>query len=301
MTYSIIARDRSTGHMGVAIQSHSFSIATGPLWAEPGVGVVVTQMMIEPSYGPRGLSLMRAGASAADALAALIAADAAAATRQVAMLDAAGRAAVYTGAACLAAAGQSAGDGVSAQGTILSSERTPAAMLRAFEQARGDLAERLVAALDAGERTGGDLRGMRSAALLVVAAQDTGRPWIDRVVELSVPDHPAPLVELRRLVSLQRLFARAGRALETALAGDMAAGLVDYSALAREAPDDPDLAFRHGLLLALAGQPREARRRFDVCYRLHDGWVEAVRRLPAAGYLPDDPALLEEILPSRTR
>jgi uncharacterized Ntn-hydrolase superfamily protein len=298
MTYSIVGRDPATGELGVAIQSHYFSVASGAVWGEPGVGVVVTQMMLEPSYGPRGLALMRAGASASDALAKLVAQDGAAATRQVAMLDATGRAAAYTGAACVAAAGQSEGEGVSAQGAILSSERTPAEMVRAFEEARGDLAERLVDALGAGERAGGDLRGMRSAALIVVAAKETGRPWIDRVVELSVPDHPNPISELRRLVTMQRLFARAGRALDAALAGDMAAGLAEYASLAREAPDDPDLAFRHGLLLTLAGKPREARRRFDVCYRLHDGWAEAVRRLPMAGYIADDPAVMGEILPS---
>lgn len=205
-TYSIVARDPATGEMGVAVQSHWFSVGAIVPWAEAGVGAVATQSFVEPSYGPLGLALMRAGRSAPEALKALVSTDAGEAVRQVAMVDAEGRVAAHTGANAIFAAGHREGEGYSTQANMMENATVWDAMARAFESAEGDLAERLLAALEAAEGEGGDLRGRQSAAIVVVSATSTGKPWVDRKFDLRVEDHPTPVPELRRLVRLQRAY-----------------------------------------------------------------------------------------------
>src|SRR3712207_3471501 len=180
-TYSIVARDPATGDMGVAVQSHWFSVGSIVTWAEAGVGAVATQSFVDPSYGRNGLDLMRGGAGAEDALKTLLARDEGREVRQVAMLDARGRVAAHTGAKCIEAAGHQTGRDYSVQANLMSNPRVWPAMARAFETSKGDLADRLLAALDAAERAGGDIRGKQSAALLVVKAQPSGKPWADRI------------------------------------------------------------------------------------------------------------------------
>ncbi len=204
MTYSIVARDPQTGELGVAVQSCYFSVGTIVPWAEAGVGAVTTQSFVDPAYGPLGLELMRRGKSAPEALQTLIEIDPGAEVRQVAMIDAAGRVAVHTGTQCLEAAGHCLGEQVSTQANLMARETVWNAMLAAFSQATGDLASRLLAALDAAEAEGGDRRGKQSAAMLIVRAQPTGKLWLDRVVDLRVEDHPDPVNELRRIFTLQR-------------------------------------------------------------------------------------------------
>src|SRR5688572_1205291 len=185
-TYSIVARDARTGELGVAVQSHWFSVGPIVPWAESGVGAVATQSLVEVSYGPLGLERMRAGASAPEALAALVAADTNAAVRQVAMVDAKGRVGTHTGDRCIAFAGHTTGEAFSVQANLMASERVWPAMAAAFEKAEGDFAERLLAALDAGEAAGGDIRGKQSAALLIVRGTPSGRPWADRLYDLRI-------------------------------------------------------------------------------------------------------------------
>jgi uncharacterized Ntn-hydrolase superfamily protein len=210
-TYSVVARDAATGDLGVAVQSHWFSVGSLVTWAEAGVGAVATQSFVDPAYGPLGLGLMRAGKSAREALDGLLAADAGRDVRQVAMVDAKGVVAVHTGKKCIEAAGHATGAGWSVQANLMASERVWPAMARAMEQARGDLAERMLAALEAAEAAGGDIRGRQSAALLVVRGASSGRPWADRAVELRVEDHPRPLEELRRLLRVHRAFDHMNR------------------------------------------------------------------------------------------
>src|SRR6185503_11298576 len=205
-TYSIVARDPSTGELGVAVQSHWFSVGSNVSWAEAGVGAVATQSFIDPAYGPLGLQLMRAGRSAPDALKALLAGDAQRDVRQAGMVDAQGRAATHTGALCIPAAGGQEGKEYVVQANLMDKPTVWPAMARAYEAAKGDLADRLLAALDAAEAEGGDIRGRQSAAIVVVKAKSSGRPWADRVFDLRVEDNAAPLVELRRLVKLQRAY-----------------------------------------------------------------------------------------------
>ena len=169
-TYSIVARDPRTGEMGVAVQSHWFGVGTIVAWAEAGVGAVATQSFVEPAYGPRGLELMRTGLSAPDALKALLAADPAEAVRQIAFVDSQGRVATHTGARCVACAGHLAGAHFSVQANMMLNDAVVPAMRRAFEASSGPLAERLMAALEAAEAAGGDIRGRQAAAILVVPA-----------------------------------------------------------------------------------------------------------------------------------
>lgn len=292
MTYSIVARDPETGALGGAMQSHFFNAGPWVLFAEPGVGLIASQMMAERAYGSRGLAAMRDGRGAAHALAMARATDPASAIRQVAMLDASGRVAGFTGASCVAYSSQAIGDGIAAQAAMCRSPDTARLMLEGFRAAAGTFAERLVAALDAAEREGGDLRGQKSAAIVIVAGTRSAEPWRDTLMDLHVEDSPRPVEELHRLVVLHHFHGRANTALELALAGNASKALALLDDLEHEDADDPDVAFRHALVLVLAGAVSRARERLESCYRLHDGWRETVRRLPAAGLLPDDPALI---------
>ena len=295
MTYSILARDRDTGALGAATQSHFFNAGPWVLSAAAGVGIVAAQMMAERAYGARGLAAMGVGASAAEALVLARDADPGHATRQVAMLDTAGRVASFTGAACLAHSSQASAEGVVTLAAMCSSTDTAQAMLEAFLTAHGPFAERLVRALEAAEREGGDLRGQRAAAVRIVAGRVSAEPWRDESLDIHVEDSPRPLEELRRLVVLHRFHGRANTALDLALSGEATESLALFEELERENADDPDVAFRHALVLTLTGAIARARERLESCYRLHDGWREMVRRLPAAGLLPADPALIEAL------
>jgi uncharacterized Ntn-hydrolase superfamily protein len=203
VTYSIVARDKQTGELGVAVQSRAFNTGAVVPWGAPGVGVVATQSYTEMSYGPLGLDLLRGGKSPAEALAELVAADDDSAYRQVAILDAQGRVAVHVGESCIPAAGFAAGDGFSAQANMVDSERVWQAMAEAFEGSEGPLAERLLSALDAAEEAGGDWRGRQAGGILVVGPE--GQPW-KREVDLRVDDHADPLGELRRLLRLGNAY-----------------------------------------------------------------------------------------------
>jgi uncharacterized Ntn-hydrolase superfamily protein len=212
-TYSIVARDPATGELGVAVQSHWFSVGSIVTWAEAGVGAVATQSFVDPAYGPRALELMRRGVPAPEALEQLVAKDAQRDGRQVAMIDAQGRVSAYTGKSAIAAAGHHVGRTFSVQANMMANGTVWPAMAEAFESTQGDLADRMLAALEAAEQAGGDIRGRQSAAILIVKAKGTGRPWAgaDRLFDLRVEDHQAPVGELRRLIRLQRAYAHANR------------------------------------------------------------------------------------------
>jgi uncharacterized Ntn-hydrolase superfamily protein len=206
MTYSIVGRDEKTGELGVAVQSRAFGVGICA-WARPGVGAVATQSFTEKSYGPKGLDLLAAGRPPAEALAELIEADERRDFRQVAFLAADGRTAAHTGAACVPDCGDTARDGVSAQGNMLGSAAVWDAAADAFESADGTLAERLLDALDAAEAAGGDFRGREAAALVVVSGDAAEEPWT-RVFDLRVDNHPDPLGELRRLHLMAATYRR---------------------------------------------------------------------------------------------
>jgi uncharacterized Ntn-hydrolase superfamily protein len=292
VTYSIVARDDRSGELGVAVQSHYFGVGSIVSWAEAGVGAIATQSVADPAYGPRGLDLMRAGASAPEALHRLLAEDQGEPVRQVAVVDRHGRVAVHTGARCIREAGHRIADGVSAQANIMARTTVPDAMIGAYRAAEGDLAERLLAALEAAEGEGGDLRGRQSAALVVVAPRASGTPAEDRLMDVRVEDHTDPVRELRRLVGLRRAYGRVDAGDQLAAAGDVEGALAEYAAAHTEQPGSAELAFWHGVALAANGREQEARTLLERAYREGDGWRELLRRLPAAGLFPDDPELV---------
>ncbi|MGE5237132.1 MAG: DUF1028 domain-containing protein [Acidobacteriota bacterium] len=295
-TYSIVARDPVSGEMGVAVQSHWFSVGSVVPWAEAGVGAVATQSFVAPSYGPLGLDLMRAGRSAPDALAGLLAADRDRDVRQVAMIDAHGKVAAFTGARCIAAAGHASGDNFSVQANLMDNAAVWPAMKAAFESAHGDLADRMLAALDAAQAAGGDIRGRQAAALLVVRGTSTGRPWADRRFDLRVEDDPDPLVELHRLLVLARAYEHMNRGDELSTEAKWDEAGREYGAAAKLAPQIAELPFWHAVTLAAAGRLDEARPLFADVFNREPRWRELVPRLPAAGLLPNDPKLVGAIV-----
>lgn len=295
-TYSIVARDPATGELGVAVQSHWFSVGSVVSWAEAGVGAVATQSFVDPSYGPLGLALMRSGRPAPDSLRALLAGDAQRDVRQVGLVDAQGRTATHTGTLCIPAAGGQTGEGYAVQANLMEKPTVWPAMARAYEAARGDLAERMLAALEAAEGEGGDIRGRQSAALVVVKAQSTGRPWADRVFDLRVEDHPQPLVELRRLVRLQRAYNHMTAGDDCVAVADWECAEREYGAARALEPDHAEMAFWYGVALATAGKLDSARPLFAQAFAADPRWRELVRRLPEVNQLPRDPKLIESIL-----
>lgn len=298
-TYSIVARDPATGELGVAVQSHWFSVGSMVSWAEAGVGAVATQSFVDPSYGPLGLSLMKAGRAAPDALAALLAGDANRDVRQVGMVDAEGRAATHTGGLCIPAAGGQAGKAYAVQANLMEKATVWPAMARAYEAATGDLADRLLAALDAAQAEGGDIRGRQSAAIVVVKSRSTGRPWADRVFDLRVEDHEDPLGELRRLVRLQRAYNHMSAGDDCVAVADWACAEREYGAARSLEPAHAEMAFWYGVALATAGKLEAARPLFAQAFAADPHWRELVRRLPDVKQLPKDPQLLDAILSIR--
>jgi len=292
-TYSIVARDAATGELGVAVQSNYFAVGTDVSWAEPGVGAIATQGIVEVAYGPKGLALLARGASAPEALGELVAGDPLAALRQAAIVDAEGRAAAHTGSACVSACAHALGDGCSVQGNMLASDAVWQAMLPAFEKREGDLAERLMATLEAAERAGGDVRGRQSAALLVVSGERQAHHWEGTSFDLHVEDHPRPLEELRRLLTLRRAYALFQEARRTFGAGDLDAALAMVMRARKLQPNDSQFVFWTGVALANSGRPEQARQWFAEAFRENDAWRELGRRLCQAGLYTGDPSLLE--------
>ncbi len=295
-TFSIVARDAATGEMGVAVQSHWFSVGSAVPFAEAGVGAVATQSFVDSSYGPLGLDLMRAGRSAPEALAGLLAADPGREVRQVAMVDAKGRVAAHTGAKCIPAAGQETGDQFSVEANLMENDKVWPAMAKAFREAKGDLAERMLAALDAAQSVGGDIRGMQSAAILIVKGTSTGRPWADTVFNLRVEDSPEPLKELRRLVQLQRAYNHASAGDDFTAAGKLDEALKEYAQAAKLAPQVQELPYWEAVALASNGHLDEALPIFKSVFAKEPRWAELTPRLPGVDLLPKDPEMLKKIM-----
>ena len=294
-TYSIVARDPATGELGVAVQSHWFSVGAVVPCAEAGVGAVATQSFVDPSYGPLGLELMRAGHSASEALRGLLAADEGRDVRQVAMIDAQGRVAAHTGRKCIAAAGNLVGANYSVQANLMAKPTVWPAMARAFESAAGDMTDRLLAALEAAQREGGDIRGQQSAAILVVRAKSTGRPWVDRKVDLHVEDSPDPLGELRRLVRVHRAYQHMDAGDACSAQKDWDCAEREYGAAEKLLPEQMEVVFWHAVTLVTSGRAEQALPLFKKVFAREPKWADLVDRLPASELLPNDPALLARI------
>lgn len=295
-TFSIVARDPRTGELGVAVQSHWFSVGPIVPWAEAGVGAVATQSFVDPSYGKLGLDLMRLGKSAPDALKSLLAGDEGRDVRQVAMIDAQGRVDAWTGKNDIQAAGHLVRQNFSVQANLMLNDKVWPAMAQAFENTDGDLAERMLAALDAAQAVGGDIRGRQSAALIVVTGKPTGQAWKDRTFDLRVDDSPEPLKDLRRLVTLQRAYNHMN-------AGDLAVekkdnegALREYGAAEKLVPDNAEMIYWHAVALVNMGRVDESLPLFRKVFQMDHNWAILTPRLPAAGLLTKDTTVINRIL-----
>lgn len=282
MTYSIVARDPETGELGVAVQSCYYQVGPVVPWGLAGVGAVATQSNVNIGFGPAGVELMRLGWSARQALDSVLAGDPERDSRQCAMVDGTGGVAVHTGGRCIAEAGHRVGDGYSVQANLMERDTVWDAMAAAYEAADGPLAERLLAALDAAEGEGGDVRGKQSAAMVVLTGAPTGHAWQDRLIDLRVEDHPEPLAELRRLLRYRRAY-------QAAAAGG---GAAHRRALAI-APEIVQLRFFAGLALAGEGEWDEAVALLREAIAAEPRWEQALPRLVPAGRVP--PGLVAEV------
>jgi uncharacterized Ntn-hydrolase superfamily protein len=301
VTYSIVARDPDTGEMGVATQTQALAVGSSVPWASPGYGVIATQSMGEPMYGQLGLDMLRGGLTAPEVLAALQRVDPHPERRQVAMVDTRGGIDVYTGDGCIEAAGHRIGEDCAALANLVVSPRVWEDMVEAFESAVGPLSTRLLRALHAAEAAGGDLRGCRSAALLVVRAERTGRPWRDNVVDLRVDDADDPLAELGVMLDRSHRYHRVVAALELAMDGRADEACVDLDRMLEEDPsDEPDLLMWRALVIGLAGREDAAREAVAELQATAPAFVETLRRFGPAGLVPD-PSLLDRILPDDAR
>ncbi|MDA4120145.1 MAG: DUF1028 domain-containing protein [Thaumarchaeota archaeon] len=298
-TYSIAAIDRRAGQMGVAVQSHWFSVGSVVPWGEPGVGVVATQAFVEPSYGPKGLSLMRRGAGPGAALRQLLRADSRADVRQVAMLDVKGRVAAHTGSKCLPHAGDLQGRGFSVQANLMSNDRVWPAMGLAFSRSRGPLTERFLAALEAAEEAGGDIRGRQSAAILIVSTSRPREKWRGRLVDLRVEDNPAPLKELRRLVRLSQAYDHANKGDDLVAEKRFSDAMKEYSLAAKSAPEIVELRFWQGVTLLDKGRSKQALPLLIGAFRARRQWREVFASLPSYGLLHAEERVVKSILARR--
>lgn len=294
MTYSIVARDAASGELGVAVQSHWFSVGTVVPWARAGVGAVATQSNVDISYGPLGLELMAAGKSAPDALESLLRSDPQRDTRQVAMIDHKGRIGVHTGSECGPYAGHVFSDNFSCQANLMRSKKVWTAMAKTFRsksnsqkgRKTSNFAERLVDTLFAAERAGGDIRGKQSAAILVVSPLIAANYWSGRRIDLRVEDHSEPLPELRRLLRLHRTYEWANKGDELAAIGNFRNASQAYSRASKYAPEFEELQFWQAISLVNLGKHGEAEPIFRRVFKKNKDWIKLARNLPAIRSLP---------------
>lgn len=289
-TFSIVALDPETGAFGIAVASRFFDVGGAVPWAEAGVGAVATQSFVEPGYGPRALEMLRHGREAAETLKALVEADPARELRQVAILDANGSAAAHTGALCIPFAGHRVAAGRSVQGNLLASDRVCGAMDQAFDRARGPFASRLLEALEAGHRAGGDARGMQSAALLVVREVSCDEPWRNRVVDLTVEDHRRPIAELRRLMRLRSAFDAVDAAQTALREGRFDEARASFAEGMRLSRGHDEILFWAGIAFTALGDPEEGLRQLRAALRKNPRWRQVLGRLPP-GLAPPEAVL----------
>lgn len=296
-TYSIVARDSATGEMAVGVQSHWFSVGNAVSWAEAGVGAVATQSFVNVSFGMRGLELLKQGKSPQEALDILLSDDEAREYRQVAIIDKQGRVAVHTGKSCVEFAGHTTGNNFSVQANMMLNDKVWPAMAKAFERNKQlPLAERVLAAMQAGQAVGGDIRGQQSAALLVVKGEASGKPWEDKLIDLRVDDNPKPLEELERLLKVFRAYEHMNRGDLAVEKGNMQQAMQEYTAAEQMFPNNLEMQYWHAITLANNGKTAEAAAMLKKIYKKDKNWQEMTRRLPKAGLLTVSEKDLKQLL-----
>lgn len=296
-TFSIVAKDPVTGEMAVGVQSHWFSVGTAVSWGEAGVGVVATQSFVNKSYGIKGLELMKQGKTAPEALKELLAADEGREVRQVAMIDVNGNVNSFTGKNCIDHAGNIVGKNYSVQSNMMLTDKVNAAMAKAFEGSEGKpLAERVLAALQAAQSAGGDIRGKQSAAILVVAGKSNGQPWNERLIDLRVDDNNAPLVEMDRLLRLYRAYEHMDKGDLATEKNDMKLAMEEYGAAMKMFPGNLEMKYWTAITLANNKKVNEASKMLQAIYKKDPNWRELTRRLPKVNLLNISETELKELL-----
>ncbi|WP_456408853.1 DUF1028 domain-containing protein [Caldithrix abyssi] len=295
-TFSIVAIDQENGEMGVAVQSHWFSVGSIVAWAEAGVGVVATQSLVNVSFGPRGLELMKAGKSPQEALDELLSSDPGAAYRQVALLDAQGRVAAHTGDKCIADAGHIIGEGFSVQANMMLNKKVVPAMEKAFKNSKGPLAERLMAAMKAAQEAGGDIRGQQSAAIKIVKIKASGKPWEDTVLDLRVEDHPQAVAEMERILKVFRAYEHMNKGDLAIEKGDVQTALREYGAAEAMFPQNEEMKYWHAVSLANIGEIEASLPLFKEVFQKTPEYKELTRRIVPNGLLKVNQQQLEIIL-----
>jgi uncharacterized Ntn-hydrolase superfamily protein len=297
MTYSIVARDPETGRLGVAVQSHYLGVGPVVPWLEAGVGAVATQASVNISFGPLGLELLRAGRSADAVVAALVASDPQAQVRQLGVVDAKGGAAAHTGTDCIPACGHLVGEGFTVQGNLLERDSCWPAMAAAYRSALADGApfvERLLRAMEAAEAEGGDVRGRQSAAIMIVSGDLQQAAWRGRLLDMRIEDHPDPVPELRRIVTMQLAYNLLDDEGDEARAGKSSA---ERYALARQmSPDAYELVFWRGVELATGGDVEGGRRELRIAFDADPRWRMTLQHLADARREGVTPELAEILL-----
>jgi uncharacterized Ntn-hydrolase superfamily protein len=295
-TYSIVAIDKATGDIGVAVQSHWFSVGTVVAWGEAGVGVVATQSFVNVSFGMKALDLLKNGKSPREVVDELIESDEGRDFRQLAVLDSKGNVVAYTGKNCIQPAGHITGDGFSVQANLMSSDKVWGAMAAAFEKSNGPLAERMMDALEAAEKEGGDIRGKQSASLIVFSGKPTGKIWEDKLVDLRVDDSPEPLVELRRLLRVHRAYEHMNNGDLAVEKNDMVLAMQEYSAAMKMFPDNLEMKYWTAVTLANNGKLDEALPMFKSIFKKDNNWKVLTPRLIKPGLLNVSEENLKKIL-----
>ncbi len=295
-TYSIVAYDERTGQFGVAVQSHWFSVGALVPWARAGVGAVATQSFVKVEYGPDGIALMESGKSAKEALNQLISKDSGQAVRQVAMIDNKGSVAAHTGENCIYAAGHKIGKNYSVQANLMEKETVWDAMAKAFENAQGDLATRMMASLEAAENEGGDIRGKQSAAMLIVTGQPTGLPWEDIVMDIRVDDSRRPLKELKRLIRIHTAYQHANRGDHYLEINEVKKALKEYDLASELYPENPELPYWSAVTLVGLGKLDKALPIFSKVFKKEPRLRTMTPRIVDAGLLPKDEYILKLIM-----
>jgi len=294
-TYSIVAYDEETGQLGVAVQSHWFSVGSLVPWIKAGVGAVATQSFVKVEYGPNGLKLMGKGFSAEDALKILVEEDENNTVRQVGMVDAKGNAAAFTGKNCIQFAGHIVGNNYTVQANLMASATVPTVMVRAYETTKGELVDRLMAALEAAQKEGGDIRGKQSAAIVVVSGKPTEIEWKDKLFDLRIEDHPEPIKEMKRLIRVSRAYKHANQGDLYIETGEIEKALKEYDLAAEYYPENPELPFWTAVSLASVDRADEALPIFKKVFEKAPDLRDLVPRLIPAGLLPDDKELIKRI------
>ncbi len=284
-TFSIVAFDPATRDLGVAVQSRYFSVGPIVPWAEADVGAIATQSFVNVSYGPKGLQLLKEGLSVDRVIKKLTREDEGREFRQLGIIDAKGNPAAYTGKKCMEWAGSKIGKHYSAQGNILANEKVVQNMGRRFETSKGDLADKLIAALEGGEAAGGDARGRQSAALLVVRKNKGRGGYGDRLIDLRVEDHTDPIAELKRLLNLHRVYYLIDEAEEMLTHEDTKNSVSTIKKAIKLSPDSDDAYLDLGIMYMKTGEKQKAIKAFKKAMQINPKMRVVVKQLPKVGLI----------------